>query len=289
VAVTYRFGEQEVKALAAQAGKAQAAREQVNRRFQKDMAMLGYQMELQKQQRAMAWEIEKMETASRLDFQAKESERIQKQQQFRSALNEIDKRRVSRGGTLPDNVADRAAMNLALQYQGFSPLADELLGLTPYQEQMMGLRTREQEMRERQLALQEEKFRTTDEYLLAQRMQQQQAGITPQQPVTEAVQPSAAQITMPGVSTKPIPLRDIPPSQVPQDNGEYIVLDPESGQMLAITPQEYPEYVERGFLANPILPSGPSFWDKLRPFKDHKEEIGLAAWGRKWKPGYINP
>jgi len=81
MAIQYKYGEEEVKALAQQAGKAQAANIQLQQRFQKDMAMMEYQLGLEKQRRAMAWDMEKMEIASRNDFEREERERVNKQDQ----------------------------------------------------------------------------------------------------------------------------------------------------------------------------------------------------------------
>jgi len=80
--ITYKYGEGEVKALAQKAGKAQAAQQKLQMRFQKDMALMDYQFKLAAQQRAKAWELEKMEIASRNDFAVQEQERVQKKQEL---------------------------------------------------------------------------------------------------------------------------------------------------------------------------------------------------------------
>lgn len=285
MSITYRYGEGEVKALAAQAGKAQAAREQVNKRFQKDMAMIGYQMELEKQQRAMAWETEKMEISSRMDFQAKEQERVEKQRQFNTALGEIDKRRVSRGGTLPDEVADKATMNTALQFQGFPP-ADSLLGLTPYQEQTLAARSREQDYRDQQLALQEEKMKSTPEYLIFQKMQGLGGGVTPEPPTALESKPNQAG-NLPRVSSKPVPLGSVAPKDVQTENGKFIVIAPDGSQE-TIRPDEYGWAIEQNYSVNPIIPSSPSFWEQLRPFREENKQTSkkVKEWWESLNIGY---
>jgi hypothetical protein len=88
--ITYKYGEEEVKALAAQAGKAQAANIQLQQRFQKDMAVMDYQFKLAAEQRARAWDLEKMEIASRNDFQQEEAKRVERQQRWSLIKQQID-------------------------------------------------------------------------------------------------------------------------------------------------------------------------------------------------------
>ena len=66
--IDYKHGAEEVKALGAQAGKAQAAREGIQRRFQKDMAVMDYNMRIQAEQMSKDWELQKMVLKSQLDF-----------------------------------------------------------------------------------------------------------------------------------------------------------------------------------------------------------------------------
>ena len=279
MASVYRYGEEEVKSLAAKAGKAQAAREAVNQRFQKDMAVIGYQMELQKQQRAMAWEIEKMEIASRMDFQAKEQERIQKQQQFRSALGEIDKRRVSRGGTLPDEVADKATLNTAMQYQGFSPLADDILGLTDYQKASLALREKEIEAR-----------RDPMKELAAQQIAAMSAGkTTPEETAateTKVTPESRVDTTTFQASKEFVKLGEVAPKDLPIKDGKILVYSP-SGQRGTILPSELPKFAAEGYL---VKPDKPTLWERLTPLADYEEAIGLGGAIKRLKEtsGYIN-
>jgi len=88
--IEFKHGAAEVKALAAQAGKAQAANVALNQRFTKDMAMMDYQFKLAGEQRARAWDLEKMEIASRNDFQQEETARVQKQQQWSLIKKQIE-------------------------------------------------------------------------------------------------------------------------------------------------------------------------------------------------------
>jgi hypothetical protein len=68
VPIQYHLGAEEVQAQAAKAGKAQAQREKANidleQRYRTDMAMMDYQFRLEAEQRARAWDLEKMEIPS---------------------------------------------------------------------------------------------------------------------------------------------------------------------------------------------------------------------------------
>jgi hypothetical protein len=138
--IEFRYGEQEVKDLAAKAGKAQAAKVQLQQRFQKDMTLMDYQFRLAAEQRARAWELEKMEIASRMDFEQQERQRLQKQASFQSAMDEIDKRAAD--GIIPKQVVDRAKLDVALKHYDV-PGAADYLGVTPYQQSQINLRQQE--------------------------------------------------------------------------------------------------------------------------------------------------
>jgi len=62
-------------------------------RFKKDMAMMDYQFKIAGEQRARAWDLEKMEIASRNDFSQEETLRVRKQEQWsliEKQINETD-------------------------------------------------------------------------------------------------------------------------------------------------------------------------------------------------------
>ena len=98
MAIQYKHGMEQVQALAQQAGKAQAAKVQLDMRFKKDMAMMDYQFKLAGEQRARAWDLEKMEIASRNDFSQQENARIQKQVLFESKIAQLDQYKDKVGG-----------------------------------------------------------------------------------------------------------------------------------------------------------------------------------------------
>ena len=150
MAIQYSYGAEEVQAKAAQAGKAQAAKVQLQQQFQKDMAMMDYGFRIQAEQRARAWELEKMEIASRMDFQQGERLRLQKEENYQNALNEIDKRVAD--GVVPVEIAERAKMDAALKHFGAAGTA-EFLGVSPGQQQSFDLRQRELDLREQQIGM----------------------------------------------------------------------------------------------------------------------------------------
>jgi hypothetical protein len=138
MAIVRRFGAEQVQALAAQAGQAQAkAREadvKLKQRFQKDMAMLNYNMELFKQQKAMQWETEKMELASRLDFEQSERRRRQKQETFASGIEQIERRFAD--GLYPREVMERALTEFSSKFDPQDvPDAGQYLGMPDPAEQ----------------------------------------------------------------------------------------------------------------------------------------------------------
>lgn len=91
-----------IAGLAQQAGQAQASQESKERQsrlslqlltqqHQRNMLQIEAELDLEKQRRAGLWEIEKLETRSRLDFQQEEQYRLEKQQQVKSKLDAINK------------------------------------------------------------------------------------------------------------------------------------------------------------------------------------------------------
>ena len=91
-----------IAGIAKQAGEAQASQESKERQsrlslqlltqqHQRNMLQIEAELDLEKQRRAGLWEIEKLETRSRLDFQQEEQNRIEKQQQVKSKLDAINK------------------------------------------------------------------------------------------------------------------------------------------------------------------------------------------------------
>ena len=131
-------------------------------------AMMQQQMYIEQESRAKAWELEKMEIASRLDFQKEEQVRIKKETQYESALDEINKRRVSKGGTFPDSEADKAIFQVSLQNQGVKG-ADKVLGIeegmTPYQKESLRLRELELNKEPVLTPYQQESIRLRDDAL----------------------------------------------------------------------------------------------------------------------------
>jgi len=91
-------------------------------------AMMQQQMDIEQESRAKAWEIEKMETRSRLDFQKDEKVRIKKETQYESGVEEIKKRSRAVGGFLSPEDTEKFLFQHAMQYQGTN-LADKALGL----------------------------------------------------------------------------------------------------------------------------------------------------------------
>lgn len=165
MAISYQTGSGAVAQLGQQAGEAkihEQARAQIaEAKMRKDMAQIeqqaflqkfamGKQMELESEMRQQSWEMEKMETRSRLDFQKEEEERQYKNQQYKAAITEIDKRRRSQGGDYPDKEMDDMAFAAALQHQGASDAAKQLGAdqLTPYQQASLVMRQQAQEIAE---------------------------------------------------------------------------------------------------------------------------------------------
>jgi len=257
VAIRRRYGEGEVKALAAKAGKAQAQREQANlqlqQRFQKDMAMMDYQFKLAAEQRARAWELEKMEIASRNDFALEEKRRVEKQNLFETKVQKIREAEHMIG---PEEV-ERLVLKARMEDLGIS-------GMTEYQEAQIG-------MQQERMALERAKLESDPMYVAAQELKKaQQAAVTPaaaavpgEAPVG-GVTPQPAPVLGQAAFTKPVPLKDVSPADIPQDErGHFIVADPASGDRYTITPAELPTYIEKGFVTQPK--TGKGWWNAFFP------------------------
>jgi len=116
--IKYQYGEGEVRALATAAGKAQAAQQAVQNRLQKDMALMDYQFRLEAAKRSRLWELEKMEIASRMDFQRSEQMRQSQLQERELRLKKINEA-VESGIITPETGAELSlAANLEIAGAG---------------------------------------------------------------------------------------------------------------------------------------------------------------------------
>jgi len=254
--VTYYRGEGEVKSLAAKAGKVQAnaqqAAQQLELNFKKEQMMLDYQFRLEAEKRARAWDLEKMEIASRLDFEESEKRRIQQKNEFLLGVDEINKRRFSRGGNLDDAQADRALLNWAREHESTGEAAQYLgiqEGLSPYQQQMLELRKQEIEARKDPLAEIYNKILSGESLSVGEKNLAESRGVqTEAQPVPQAVTQN-----QPKVSDRPVLLSSVSPKDVPQENGKFIVINPQTGNKELVTPDEYPKLLDEGYYVQPIV------------------------------------
>lgn len=266
MAIVRRYGEGEVKALAAKAGKAQAEQQQANiklqQRFQKDMAMMDYQFKLAAEQRSRSWELEKMEIASRNDFALEEKRRVEKQNLFETKIQKIK-------DAIPQIGEDKA--NELILKARLEDLGIGERGMSEYERAMMDFRQRQLE--------------STPEYQIAQRMKAAQeakttpaAGAVPGQPPVGGAAPQPAPVLGQAALKGAVPLKDVAPQDIPQDErGHFIVIDPESSKQYTVTSTELPSYIEQGFVTQPKTPA---WWKQLTPFAGEKEEGGLASLGR---------
>jgi hypothetical protein len=163
-----------IQGLAAQAGQAQAGQQEAQRKhqvsmqqmsqaFQADMATLNYQMELEAAAKNKAWELEKMEIASRLDFQREMKKEEQKKDKLDLAITGLEK--AFDDGQISKEQMNQGILSAQLEYSGATRAAGLMdQQMNEYQERSLGLREREiairenQEMtpyQERSLALQE--------------------------------------------------------------------------------------------------------------------------------------
>lgn len=261
MAIQYKHGEEEVKALAQKAGEAQAAKQELDRRFQKDMAMMDYQFRLQLEARRRAWDLEKMEIASRNDFDLAERKRVEMMDRFNVVKEAIE------GDTrlTPDEKSQLVLQNQLKIFGGVAPES-----ISPYQQELLQLRREEIEAR-----------RDPIKELMKQRLAEQGAGgptASPDQPAAPA-QPVAPQPQQGAVLGQAalqsfVPVQSVPPVDIPQDEeGNFIVADPKSGEMFAVTPRELPEFMQKGFVTKPL--SG-GLWNALFSNVDAPTTLNLS-------------
>ena len=140
--IKYQHGMEDVVALSQRAGKVQAAQVAQKQDFQLQMANMNNQMQIQAEQRRQAWELEKMEIASRMDFQQSERKRLKNQELYSAGMEAIEQRAAK--GEVPQNVIDRARSELASKYYADVPEAAAYLGfkeakkLAPYEQFLQG-------------------------------------------------------------------------------------------------------------------------------------------------------
>jgi hypothetical protein len=141
-----------VQSKAAQAGAAEAATKTANmafqiaeankeRQFKAQMENLNYEMQIEAQRRAQLFEIEKMETRSRIDFEEEEKKRIQRKQQLDLDMQSLDK--AVKEGLLSDNPEDqvnvqKAKQELLLRNIDLPEAARQLFHI-PTREEVMGI------------------------------------------------------------------------------------------------------------------------------------------------------
>ncbi len=110
--------------LAERAEQRKAQQEEFQMRLQteKQMKMLDYQMELERYRRSKEWDIEKMEIASRLDFQKDEQKRVQKEQEY-----EMKKKAILDSVEIDDGKKKQLSAALDMEYLGASGLAQQFM------------------------------------------------------------------------------------------------------------------------------------------------------------------
>lgn len=138
-----------VQKVAQEAGAAMAAREAAkisaqleaqresqvrSMEFEKQMKDIDQQFELEKFARSKAWDIEKMETASRIDFEYDEKKRIQKKEQLDADLKALDTAHES--GLVSDEDWQRERKARQLKDWGMEEAATQLYR-PPTKEEMM--------------------------------------------------------------------------------------------------------------------------------------------------------
>jgi hypothetical protein len=183
--ITYTHGIEQVQALAQQAGKAQAAKVQLDMRFKKDMAMMDYQFKLAAEQRSRSWDLEKMEIASRNDFQQEEVARVKKQEEWSLVKKQIE-------GTdfLSDDQKKKALYENYMKFHG---------GVVPKQKSV------EEQIMEQAFAEQQGGQPGTPQGARQQGARQQQAAPTSQQQSLGVVEtPEGLQIMGPDGAMKPL-------------------------------------------------------------------------------------
>lgn len=104
----------------------QRAMAKFNAQMQFERFRMSAIMDLQSEQRARAWEVEKMQRRSELDFAADERQRAKRIQEFQSGISEIEK--AEQLNQYPQYVLDQAKSDLASKYYDI-PQAAPYLGL----------------------------------------------------------------------------------------------------------------------------------------------------------------
>jgi len=279
--ISYKYGEAEVRALAQRAGKARAAQQQLEMNFKKEQMMMDYQFRLAAEQRARAWDLEKMEIASRNDFQREEQARMQKQQRW-----SLIKKQIEETDTLEPQQKEQALYdNYVKLYGGVVPER-----LTPYQQETIRLREAEIEAR-----------RDPAKELIRQKLAERAGeapiggapGVTAPVTAPAPAAPATQQVVGQEALKALVPLSQVPHADIPQDEtGKFIVVDPRNGEQWAVSAQELPSYIEQGFATRPVSGGFMSrLWSELRPFKDQPIPEPIKRIQQFWGPGtgYINP
>ena len=107
-------------AESAEQRKAQREQFQLTLQAEREKKMIDYTMEMEKYKRAKGWEIEKMETTSRLDFEKEEKSRIQKEQMYETKKQAI----LDASGLTPEQKKQLSA-KLDMEYIGATSTAQE--------------------------------------------------------------------------------------------------------------------------------------------------------------------
>lgn len=123
-AVAAQRAEELVQRIAEQreARRAQQEAIQLQLQAQRDMKMIDYQMELEKYKRSHEWEIEKMEVASRIDFEKEERAKAAKESEYQSK-----KKAILESDALGKEQKAKLAVALDMEYLGASGLAQQLM------------------------------------------------------------------------------------------------------------------------------------------------------------------
>jgi len=107
-------------AESAEQRKAQQEQFQLTLQAEREKKMIDYTMEMEKYKRAKGWEIEKMETTSRLDFEKEEKSRIQKEQMYETKKQAI----LDASGLTPEQ-KKQLSTKLDMEYIGATSTAQE--------------------------------------------------------------------------------------------------------------------------------------------------------------------
>ena len=105
---------------------------------EKSMAVFREQIDQQAQQRAMAWEVEKMERRSRIDFEAQEEQHAKQQQEYEAGLAAIENSPAF--GDDPQSRIEKDKLRLALELR-HAGLTDTGLTRQPREERSESIQT----------------------------------------------------------------------------------------------------------------------------------------------------